>query len=194
MKPPTVAHLLAILNGIDYRALEAELDNDRRGAPRAASLEPQRGHGVSDPVGEAATHPGPDHHAIYRRHIDAAYRAVLAIAALAEARTPTHQPRRATIAADTRPCHLHDRAGATTQHHQGAHRTDLGSFLDKPLPQPADVCEACYQFARRAGRVPTNDELLRHDRSGRWSLRSTRASVFSAEQIVGEWEQRGDVA
>lgn len=198
MKPPTIAHLLAILNGIDYRALEAELDNDRRGAPRAASLEPQRGHGVSDPVGEAATHgvdhEETDHHAIYRRHIDAAYRAVLVIAALAEARTPTHQPRRATIAADTRPCHLHDRAGATTQHHQGAHRTDLGSFLDKPLPQPADVCEACYQFARRAGRVPTNDELVRHDRSGRWSLRSTRTSVFSAEQIVGEWEQRGDVA
>lgn len=194
MKPPTIAHLLAILDGIDWRALEADLDANQPGQPRAASLEPSRGHGVSDPTGETATNPTPDHHAIYRRHVDAAYRALLAIAVLAEARTPTHQPRRSTIAAETRGCTLHERAGATTQHHQGAHRTDLGSFLDKPLARPADVCEACYQFTRRAGRLPTGDELVRHDRSGRWSLRSTRASVFSVDQIVGEWQQRDGAA
>jgi len=194
VKPPTIAHLLAILDGMDWRALEADLDNNQPGQPRAASLEPSRGHGISDPTGDTATSAGPDHHAIYRRHVDAAYRALLAIAVLAEARTPTHQPRRATIAADTRGCTLHERAGATAQHHQGAHRTDLGSFLAKPLPQPADVCEACYQFARRAGRLPTSDELVRHDRSGRWSLRSTRASVFSVDQIVGEWQQRDGAA
>lgn len=150
----------------------------------------------SDPTVTAALANDPARHdlAAYDDAGKTLHRNLLIWLSLSEKYLPARQPRRATIAADTRPCHLHDRAGATTQHHQGAHRTDLGSFLDKPLPQPADVCEACYQFARRAGRVPTNDELVRHDRSGRWSLRSTRTSVFSAEQIVGEWEQRGDVA
>lgn len=201
MKPPTIAHLLAILDGIDWRALEADLDANQPGQPRAASLEPSRGHGVSDPTGETATRDTTDHHAIYRRHVDAAYRALLAIAVLAEARTPTHQPRRSAIAAETRGCTLHERAGVEA-HRQAYRATDFADVLDAPLREPIPVCRWCWDFPRRThpdgdqlGRVPTNEEILTYERTGKLRLKArAKRPTWTATNIAGDWTGRTGAA
>lgn len=45
------------------------------------------------------------------------------------------------------------------------------------LPEPADLCSDCYEAVRRTaesgsrkGRLPVEDEVRRHDRTGRWRL------------------------
>jgi hypothetical protein len=42
---------------------------------------------------------------------------------------------------------------------------------------------------RRSGQLPTNEQLIRHERTGKWSQRTTgkRASVFTAQGIADEW-------
>ena len=47
----------------------------------------------------------------------------------------------------------------------------VGGRLDKP----ADLCKDCYEFVRRAGRMPTHTEVADHERRGRWRIRSTPA-------------------
>lgn len=122
--------------------------------------------------------------------IDRAYRALLTLAALSDRYLPTHEPKRRQLIADTKGCALHERAGIEA-HHPARCTTDFASVLDQPLRDPIPVCHACQDFVRRTvpARLPTNEELLRHERTGKWSVRTTgkRASVFTAQQIADEW-------
>lgn len=191
---PTLHQALAILGTITPDTLRNEIHQGLPGHPKGTSYDTDRtssGQGPADPTANAATTPNRNAHdlAHYETAIVRIYTAALTLAALQDHYCPSHEPRRNTMQADTRSCHLHDRASATTQHHHGKHRTDLGSYLDTPLKDPVHVCAACYEHTRRIGRLPTTDELVRHDRTGKWSARTTgkRATVYSARDIADEW-------
>lgn len=179
--------------------LRHEIANHLAAHPRAASYDSDRttGGAGSDPTPTAALGPDPARRDLERHDhaVDQAYAALLTLVDLTNTYAPLRQPRRGTMDADRRPCQLHDRAGVD-QHHQAAHRSDLGSFLAQPLKDPVDVCEACYQQIRRTAKLPTADELIRHDRTGKWAVRTSgkRATVFSAQDVIDEWTQRGDAA
>lgn len=192
-RTPDHTHLEALLAVVAHN-LRAEIANHLAGHPRAQAYDTDRTTGGqgSDPTATAATTPDTARHDLdaHDQAVDRAYRALLTLAALSERYLPAHQPRRGTLQADTRPCTLHDRAGANTQHHHGKHRTDLGSYLDQPLKDPTDVCSACYEQIRRTGKIPTNDELIRHDRTGKWAVRTSgkREAVWTATNIAKDWE------
>lgn len=163
--------------------------------PKAAAYDSDRtsgGHG-GDPTPTAALTRDPARHDLERHDhaIDMAYAALLTLVGLSDKYLPAHQPRRGDLEADTRTCHLHDRANATTQHHHGKHRSDLASFVTPPpFKEPVHVCAPCYEQVRRIGRLPTNDELIRHDRTGKWAARTTgkREAVWTAANIAKDWE------
>lgn len=191
-RTPDHTHLAALLACVQL-GLRQEITNQLAGQPRAQAYDSDKtsGGGGSDPTATAATTPDKARHDLEQHDaaVDRAYRALLCLAALSDKYLPSHEPRRTTMQADTRTCHLHDKAAATTQHHHGKHRTDLGSYLDAPLKDPVHVCAACYEHTRRIGRLPTTDELVRHDRTGKWAVRTSgkRATVFSAQDIADEW-------
>lgn len=175
--------------------LRDEIKNQLAAHPRAAAYDSDRtsGGAGSDPTPTAALAPDPARHdlAAHDHAIDLAYSALLTLVGLSEKYLPAHEPRRGTLENDTRPCWLHDQAGANTTHHHGKRRTDLASFIPQPLNEPRWVCTACYEQVRRTNKLPTSDELTRHDRTGKWSVRSTtRHTVFTATQIADEWANR----
>ena len=178
--------------------LRHEIANHLAAHPRAASYDSDRttGGGGSDPTVSAALARDPARHDLeaHDAAVDRAYAALLTLVGLSEKYLPGHMPRRGDIQADTRTCHLHDQAGVIGAH-KAKHRTDLGSFLPHPLRDPIDCCEPCYNFARNNGRVPTRDELIRHDRTGKWLARTTgKRGVFTAEGIAAEWNTRPEEA
>jgi hypothetical protein len=185
---------LAVLLALVANNLRHEIAQHLAAHPRAAAYDSDRttGGGGTDPTVTAALAPDPARAdlAAYDAAGQAIHRNLLIWLSLSEKYLPARQPRRGKLEADTRPCHLHDRAGATTTHHHGKHRTDLGSYLAKPLPEPVHVCAPCYEQVRRIGRLPTNDELIRHDRTGKWAVRTSgkREAVWTATNIAKDWE------
>lgn len=192
-RTPDHTHLAALLACVQL-GLRHEIAQHLAGQPRAQHFDGDKttGGGGSDPTATAATTPDKARHDLEQHDaaIDRAYRALLTLAALSDRYLPTHEPKRRQLIADTKGCALHERAGIEA-HHPARCTTDFASVLDQPLRDPIPVCHACQDFVRRTvpARLPTNEELLRHERTGKWSVRTTgkRASVFTAQQIADEW-------
>ena len=192
-RTPDHTHLAALLACVQL-GLRQEIAQHLAGQPRAQHFDGDKttGGGGSDPTATAATTPDKARHDLEQHDaaIDRAYRALLTLAALSDRYLPTHEPKRRQLIADTKGCALHERAGIEA-HHPARCTTDFASVLDQPLRDPIPVCHACQDFVRRTvpARLPTNEELLRHERTGKWSVRTTgkRASVFTAQQIADEW-------
>ena len=192
-RTPDHTHLAALLACVQL-GLRHEIAQHLAGQPRAQHFDGDKttGGGGSDPTATAATTPDKARHDLEQHDaaIDRAYRALLTLAALSDRYLPTHEPKRRQLIADTKGCALHERAGIEA-HHPARCTTDFASVLDQPLRDPIPVCHACQDFVRRTvpARLPTNEELLRHERTGKWSVRTTgkRATVFTAQQIADEW-------
>lgn len=194
MSGPTLTQALQLLNLYNVHQLRHELEQLQPGQPRAQAYDTDRttsGQGPADPTFNAATTPSTAAAdlATYDRLIDQMYRTCMGLAHLADRHVPTHEPNRRTITADTRGCALHERAGVE-QHHPARVTTDFASVLDTPLRDPIPVCHACQDFTRRHGAVPTNEQIIRHNRTGKWTQRTTgkRTTVFSARDIANEWD------
>lgn len=54
-------------------------------------------------------------------------------------------------------------------------RTSFDGVIDRPWPEPQQVCRFVYDFTRRWRRIPTRDEMLEHLRSGRVMVHDTKA-------------------
>lgn len=192
-RTPDHTHLAALLACVQL-GLRHEIAQHLAGQPRAQHFDGDKttGGGGSDPTATAATTPDRARHDLeaHDAAVDRAYRALLTLAALSDKYLPAHEPKRRQLIADTKGCALHERAGIEA-HHPARCTTDFASVLDQPLRDPIPVCHACQDFVRRTvpARLPTNEELLRHERTGKWSVRTTgkRASVFTAQQIADEW-------
>ena len=190
-RTPDHTHLAALLACVQL-GLRHEIAQHLAGQPRAQHFDGDKttGGGGSDPTATAATTPDKARHDLeaHDAAIDRAYRALLTLAALSDRYLPTHEPKRRQLIADTKGCALHERAGIEA-HHPARCTTDFASVLDQPLRDPIPVCHACQDFVRRSGQLPTNEQLIRHERTGKWSQRTTgkRASVFTAQQIADEW-------
>ena len=190
-RTPDHSHLAALLACVQL-GLRHEIAQHLAGQPRAQHFDGDKttGGGGSDPTATAATTPDKARHDLdaHDAAIDRAYRALLTLAALSDRYLPTHEPKRRAIIADTKGCALHERAGIDN-HHPARCTTDFASVLDQPLRDPIPVCHACQDFVRRSGQLPTNEQLIRHERTGKWSQRTTgkRASVFTAQGIADEW-------
>jgi len=191
-RTPDHTHLAALLACVQL-GLRNEIAQHLAGQPRAQHFDGDKttGGGGSDPTATAATTPDKARHDLEQHDaaIDRAYRALLTLAALSDRYLPTHEPKRRQLIADTKGCALHERAGIEA-HHPARCTTDFASVLDQPLRDPIPVCHACQDFVRRSGtQLPTNEQLIRHERTGKWSQRTTgkRASVFTAQQIADEW-------
>lgn len=209
---PSLAQIRALLDSIQpdiHRAIADQL----AGHPRAQAYDTDKttgSHG-SDPTVTAAKVDGygwtgdkPGKGTIDKRTGDRAahdlaqleaatvraYTALLCVAALSDHYQPSHEPRRADIDRDTRGCALHLRAGIET-HHPAARRTDFGTVLPQPLKDPLDCCQSCYDFVRTNHTLPTNEELVRHARTGKWKGRNT-TGVFSVQSIAST--RPGDAA
>lgn len=189
---PSLQQIRALLDSIQpdiHRAIADQL----AGHPKAQAYDTDKTSGShgSDPTATAATTPDRARHdlATLEAATVRAYTALLCIAALSDHYQPSHEPRRGDIARDTRGCALHERAGIE-QHHPARVTTDFASVLDTPLRDPIPVCHACQDFTRRNGAVPTTEELIRHNRTGKWKQRTTgkRAAVFTARGIADEWD------
>jgi len=184
--------LLAALLACVQLGLRHEIAQHLAGQPRAQHFDGDKttGGGGSDPTATAATTPDKARHDLEQHDaaVDRAYRALLTLAALSDKYLPTHEPKRRQLIADTKGCALHERAGIEA-HHPARCTTDFASVLDQPLRDPIPVCHACQDFVRRSGQLPTNEQLIRHERTGKWSQRTTgkRASVFTAQGIADEW-------
>lgn len=193
-RTPDVNHLAALIACVQV-GLRNEIINQLRSHPKAQHFDADKtsGGGGSDPTANTATSPDQARHDLEQHdaNIDRAYRALLALAALSDRYLPTHEPRRTTIAADTRGCALHERAGVEV-HHPAKVTTDFASVLATPLRDPIPVCEACRDYTRRHLATPTAEQILRHERTGRWTQRTDgkRSAVFSVGQIVDEWQGR----
>ena len=190
-RTPDHTHLAALLACVQL-GLRHEIAQHLAGQPKAQHFDGDKttGGGGSDPTATAATTPDKARHDLEQHDaaIDRAYRALLTLAALSDKYLPAHEPKRRQLIADTKGCALHERAGIEA-HHPARCTTDFASVLDQPLRDPIPVCHACQDFVRRSGQLPTNEQLIRHERTGKWSVRTTgkRASVFTAQQIADEW-------
>ena len=190
-RTPDHTHLAALLACVQL-GLRQEITDHLAGQSRAQAYDSDKttGGGGSDPTATAATTPDRARHDLEQHDaaIDRAYRALLTPAALSDRYLPTHEPKRRQLIADTKGCALHERAGIEA-HHPARCTTDFASVLDQPLRDPIPVCHACQDFVRRSGQLPTNEQLIRHERTGKWAQRTTgkRASVFTAQQIADEW-------
>lgn len=191
---PSLHQIRALLDSVQPDIANAIIDR-LNGHPKAQAYDGDRttnGDGPSDPTANAAITPDQARADLAKLEaaIVRAYRALLTLAALSDRYLPTHEPKRRQLIADTKGCALHERAGIEA-HHPARCTTDFASVLDQPLRDPIPVCHACQDFVRRTvpARLPTNEELLRHERTGKWSVRTTgkRASVFTAQQIADEW-------
>jgi len=190
-RTPDHTHLAALLACVQL-GLRHEIAQHLAGQPRAQHFDGDKttGGGGSDPTATAATTPDKARHDLEQHDaaIDRAYRALLTLAALSDKYLPAHEPKRRQLIADTKGCALHERAGIEA-HHPARCTTDFASVLDQPLRDPIPVCHACQDYVRRSGQLPTNEQLIRHERTGKWSQRTTgkRASVFTAQGIADEW-------
>lgn len=166
---PSIEQCLAIWNKLHIPALLNDLYDNLPGHPRAQAFDTDRttsGQGPADPTANAATTPNRAADHLKRLHT-----ALAAIIAIQDQWLPIHEPRRGDIRNETRGCELHRRAGIET--HQPAYRnTDLASSLHKALTEPLPLCRACIDFAINHQRTPTNEELRRHDSTGKWKLRT----------------------
>ena len=181
---PSYAQAMALLNTIQPN-LRAAIADQLAGQPRAQAYDTDKttGGGGSDPTATAAITPDRARHDLeqYTAAVVRIYTAAMCLAHLSDHYLPSHEPRRGTIARDTRGCVLHDRAGIT-EHQPAARRTDFGTVLPEPLKDPLDVCQACYDHVRTYAKLPTNEELVRHHRTGKWTARVSGA--FSVESIA----------
>lgn len=182
---PTLHQIRALLDSVQPDIATAIIDR-LNGHPKAQAYDGDRttnGDGPSDPTANAAITPDEARADLAKLEaaIVRAYTALLCIAALSDRYEPSHEPRRGTIARDTRGCALHERAGIEA-HVPAAHRTDFASVLDQPLREPIDVSQAVYDFVRANRVLPTNEELIRHHRTGKWKGRGV--STFSVESIA----------
>jgi len=178
-RPPTLHHITAILGTIDYDALRADIDLHLPG-PRTANLEPTRSNGNTD-----AGEPTPDetramqHQAMLEAAVVRAYTALMSIADLQARRIPTHEVKRTTLTAETRGCAWHTQAGV--EQHQPVWRNSDCGFLPQPIP----LCRACYEFAHAHAEKPTVEQLIRHNRTGKWFQRTNpKKHHFSVDDIV----------
>lgn len=166
---PTIQQCITIWNKLHLPALLHDIYDNLPGHPRAQAFDTDRttsGQGPADPTHNAATHPNKAADSLNRIHTHLA-----GLANIQDQWLPGHEPRRGDIRNETRGCELHRRAGVET--HRPAYRnTDLASSLDKPLPEPMPLCRACINFAVNHQRAPTNEELRRHDITGKWKLRT----------------------
>lgn len=181
---PTYAQAMALLNTVQPHLLDAIRDQ-LAGQPRAQAYDTDKtsGGSGSDPTATAALTNDRARHDLerYSAAVTRIYTAAMCLASLSEQYQPAHEPRRRDLQAQTRGCVLHQRAGIEA-HVPAAHRTDFASVLAEPLKDPIDVSQAVYDFVRTHQKMPTNEELVRHHRTGRWSGRVTGA--FSVESIA----------
>ena len=211
-RTPDHTHLAALLACVQL-GLRHEIAQHLAGQPRAQHFDGDKttGGGGSDPTATAlpvdvkwVTDPTTGRKTKVTTYTDraaqdlvthdkamlAAWRALDQLAKLSDKYLPAHEPKRRQLIADTKGCALHERAGIEA-HHPARCTPDFASVLDQPLRDPIPVCHACQDFVRRTvpARLPTNEELLRHERTGKWSVRTTgkRATVFTAQQIADEW-------
>ena len=185
---PSLHQIRALLDSIQpdiHRAIADQL----AGHPKAQAYDTDKttgSHG-SDPTATAAT--TPDRARADLAKLEAAtvraYTALLCIAALSDHYQPSHEPRRGDIARDTRGCTLHERAGVE-QHQPARVTTDFASVLTEPLREPIPVCRACEDYTRRHLAIPTNEQIIRHHRTGKWTQRTTgkRAAVFTVANVA----------
>ncbi len=191
-RTPDHSHLAALLACVQL-GLRQEIAQHLAGQPRAQHFDGDKttGGGGSDPTATAATTPDKARSDLeaHDAAVDRAYRALLTLAALSDRYLPTHEPKRRQLIADTKGCHLHERAGIDN-HHTARCTTDFASVLEQPLRDPIPVCHACQDYVRRSGQLPTNEQLIRHERTGKWTQRTSgkRAAVFTARGIADEWD------
>lgn len=186
---PSLAQIRALLDSVQPDIANAIIDR-LNGHPRAQAYDGDRttnGDGPSDPTANAAITPDQARADLAKLEaaVVRAYTALLCIAALSDRYEPSHEPRRGTIARDTRGCALHERAGVEA--HQPARvTTDFASVLTEPLREPIPVCRACEDYTRRHQAVPTSEQIIRHHRTGKWTQRTTgkRAGVFTVANIA----------
>ena len=182
---PSLHQIRALLDSVQPDIANAIIDR-LNGHPRAQAYDGDRttnGDGPSDPTANAAITPDQARADLAKLEaaVVRAYTAMLCVAALSDRYQPAHEPRRGTIARDTRGCALHERAGVEA-HQPAARRTDFGTVLDQPLKDPLDVCQSCYDHVRTYAKLPTSEEIVRHHRTGKWTARTTGA--FSVESIA----------
>lgn len=188
MSAPTIAQILAILGEVDHAALLDDIALHLPG-PRTANLEPTRGSGNTD-AGEPTRDEkrAMEHQALIDAAIVRAYTAVLAIANVQRVRLPRHQPRRTTLIAETKGCTWCQQAGITE--HQPVWRTSDCGFLTHPVP----LGRPCYEYAMAHGERPSNEQIIRHHRTGKWTQRiNPKARNFSVEQVA-DWKPGGTAA
>ena len=196
-RTPDHRHLAALLAAVQL-GLRDTIAEHLAGQPRAQAYDSDKttGGGGSDPTATAATTPDRARHdlEVHDAAVDRAYRALLTLAALSERYLPAHQPRRSTIAAETRGCTLHQRAGVEN-HRQAYRTTDYADVMDTPLKDPIPVCRWCWDFPRRThpdgdqlGRLPTPEEIITYERTGKLRLKGrTKKHTWTAGNIAGDW-------
>lgn len=177
-RPPTLAQALAILGEIDYQALAADIELHLPSA-RTASLDPTRSSGntsANEPT--ASERRAMQHQDIIEAAIVRIYTAALSISNIQRERKPTRDPGRTAPKNPPAGCKLHTEATG----HPGKRytSTDFGNHITKivdgetvadPLPNAIPVCSLCYEFVRYHHRLPTPDEIKRHERTGKWVIR-----------------------
>lgn len=205
---PSLHQIRALLDSVQPDIANAIIDR-LNGHPRAQAYDGDRttnGDGPSDPTANAAgvdvcwvidrttgrkvkrttyTDDARADLALLEAAVVRAYTALLCVAALSDKYQPAHEPRRGTIARDTRGCALHERAGVEA--HQPARiTTDFASVLTEPLREPIPVCRACEDYTRRHLATPTAEQIIRHHRTGKWTQRTTgkRDAVFTVANIA----------
>lgn len=188
MSAPTQLQLATLLATINLAALEAAIRDAQPGQPGGTNYDPRTtsGQGPADPTAAAALggkdgkpHPAVDHLDRMLKSRDQYRQAVLTLVALSELYTPSHEPRRATLAAETRGCTWCQQAGITE--HQPVWRTSDCGFLTQPVP----LGRPCYEYAMAHGERPSNEQIIRHHRTGKWTQRlNPKARNFSVEQVA----------
>jgi hypothetical protein len=191
---PSLHQIRALLDSVQPDIANAIIDR-LNGHPRAQAYDGDRttnGDGPSDPTANAAITPDQARADLAKLEgaVVRAYTALLCVAALSDRYQPTHEPRRGTIARDTRGCTLHDRAGIT-EHQPARITTDFASVLTEPLKAPIPVCRACEDYTRRHLAIPTTEQIIRHHRTGKWTQRTSgkRTAAFSPTAIADEWQK-----
>ena len=181
---PTYAQAMALLNTVQPNLRQAITDQ-LAGHPRAQAYDTDKttGGGGSDPTATAAIVPDRARHDLeqYTAAITRIYTAAMCLAHLSDHYEPSHEPRKVDVQRATRGCTLHLRAGIDA-HVPAVRRTDFGTVLAEPLKDPVDVCQACYDQVRNTRGLPTNEEIVRHHRTGKWKGRV--ASTWSVESIA----------
>ena len=185
-RTPDHTHLAALLACVQL-GLRHEIAQHLAGQPRAQHFDGDKttGGGGSDPTATAATTPDKARHDLEQHDaaIDRAYRALLTLAALSDKYLPAHEPTRRDVLNETKGCTWHQQAGVE-QHQQAWRYSDCGFLTAK-----VHLCHACYDYAKRSGQRPTNEQIILHAKGKGWVKRTTgkRASVFTAQQIADEW-------